>query len=131
MWPHLGAAAGEIDLNLVCVGDLPAAYAHEVAAVLDRRGCRTRVIAVHEMSALASPALRDTLADQTPVLVATLGHPAAIWGLFAGQIRQPTTVIGWREPPHPMPQRELAEYAGLTVDGITSAALDLVDRRRR
>lgn len=131
VWPHLGAVEGETDLNLVCVGDLPAAYAPEVTAVLDRHGCRTRVFTVHEMSTLASPALRATLADPAPVLVVTLGHPAAIWGLFAGQIRQPTTIIGWREPPHPMPQRDLAEYAGLTVDGITSAALDLLDGQRR
>ncbi|MGH3905510.1 MAG: hypothetical protein ACRDTE_15190 [Pseudonocardiaceae bacterium] len=131
MWPHLGTAEGETDLSLVCVGDLPAAYAPEVAAALDRRGRRTRVINIHEMGALASPTLRDTLADPAPVLVVTLGHPAAIWGLLAGQVRQPTTVIGWLEPPHPMPQRDLAAYAGLTVDGIISAALDLLDSQRQ
>jgi xylulose-5-phosphate/fructose-6-phosphate phosphoketolase len=125
VWPHLGAA-DDIDLCLICVGDLPTACAPGVVAALDQQGHRTRVIAIYEMTALASPELRESLAASAPILVVTLGHPAAIWGLFAGKVRQPTTVVGWREPPRPMTQRAFAEHTELTVEGLTSAALRLL-----
>ena len=126
VWHHL-SDSGEPDLTLVCVGDLAAAVVSEaVACVRTRLGCRVRVVNVHELSALAGPALRRCLGEHTPVLVATLGQPAAIWGLLAGSVDRRIEVVGWREPPHPMSQHKLAAYAGLDVAGIASAATSLL-----
>ncbi len=126
IWPHL-SDDGEPDLTLVCAGDLPATVTRDaVERIRNRHQCRIRVVNVHDLAALAGPALDQYVGDHAFVLITTLGHPAAIWGLLAGRLHQPTRVIGWREPPRPMTQPELAAYAGLDIDGITNAATALL-----
>ena len=130
VWPHL-SDEGEPDLTLVCAGDIPAAIARQaVPAIRAQHRCRVRVINVHELTALRGAAPERLLGDRAAVLVATLGHPAAVWGLLAGRLDRPCEVIGWREPWHPMREDELAAFAGLDINGITHAAASLLSRGR-
>jgi xylulose-5-phosphate/fructose-6-phosphate phosphoketolase len=130
VWPHL-SDRGEPDLTLVCAGDLAASAVSDAAGVIRRRyGCRVRVVNVHNLSALASPGFRSCVGRNAPVIVATLGHAAAIWGLLAGRVGD-AEVLGWREPAHPIPQDELVTYAGLDVAGITTTAAAVLARRAR
>jgi xylulose-5-phosphate/fructose-6-phosphate phosphoketolase len=129
VWSHL-SDPGEPDLTLVCAGDLAAAAVSEsVALIRARHGCRVRVVNVHDLTALAGPRIHSSLGRSAAVVVATLGHPAAIWGLLAGRTRRRVDVVGWREPPYPMPQKELAAYCGLDVPGVTAAATAVLDGR--
>ncbi|HUY47979.1 MAG TPA: hypothetical protein VMV92_20005 [Streptosporangiaceae bacterium] len=113
VWHHL-SDPGEPDLTLICAGDLAAAVVSDsVARIRERHRCRVRVVNVHDLTALARPAIDRYLGGHAPVLVATVGHPAAIWGLLAGRLRRRVDVVGWREPPHPMDQERLAAYSRL------------------
>ncbi|AYF30426.1 hypothetical protein CSH63_23850 [Micromonospora tulbaghiae] len=130
IWNHL-SDPGEPDLTLVCAGDLAAAIVSEaVEPIRERHRCRLRVVNVHDLASLAGPAIGRCIREQTPVLVVTLGHPAAIRGLLAGRVRD-LDVVGWREPPHPMSQDGVAAYAGLDLAGITRAAAALLANRGR
>ena len=127
-WPHL-SDDGEPDLTLVIAGDLPAAATSQaVTRIRELHQCTVRVVNVHDLTTLASPAF-DRLGGSGPLLIVTLGHPAAIWGLLGGRFNRPTDVIGWREPPHPMTQAALAAYALLDVAGITRAATELLNQQ--
>ncbi|MFD7443995.1 hypothetical protein [Streptomyces sp. NPDC059909] len=132
VWPHL-SDEGEPDLTIVTAGDIPAAVATEaVDHVRDRHRCRVRVVNLLDLTVLGNPVLWPRgLGDQeidhylgahASVLVLTLGHPAAVWGLLAGRLRRPVDVIGWQEPPGPMPQRELARALGMDRAGVVRAA---------
>lgn len=126
VWHHL-SDPGEPGLTLICAGDVAAAVVSDsVAGIRERHACRVRVVNVHNLTALARPAIDRCLGGRTPVLVATLGQPAAIWGLLAGRLGRRVDVLGWREPPHPMAQERLAAYSGLDVAGITAAAAALL-----
>lgn len=128
-WPHL-SNNGEPDLVLVCAGDLPASLVGDVVSrIRSASRCSLRVVNVHELTALSTPALDKALGPRAPVLMATLGHPAAIWGVLRGRLRRPVRVIGWREPPHPMPQEELAAFAGMDAASLTTAALEMLHER--
>lgn len=127
VWSHL-SDVGEPDLTLVCAGDLAAtAVANAAGCVRARYGLRVRVVHAHDLAALASPFLDRYVGEQAPVVVATLGQPAAIWGLMGNRIRN-MAVVGWREPPRPMRQDKLAAYAGLDVSGIARAVETLLAR---
>lgn len=129
VWPHL-SDEGEPDLSLICGGDLPAEIIRQAVPVIrDRHHCRLRVVNVHELTALRGLRLDHLVGARGAVLVVTLGHPAAIWGLLGGRLERPCEVLGWREPPYPMPHGELAAFAGLDVHGITRAAATLLSRR--
>lgn len=122
IWNHL-SDPGEPDLTLVCAGDLAAAVVAEAVGNIRRiLGCGVRVVNIHDLTALADPSLHPHFGDHAAVLIVTLGHPAAIWGLLGGRLRRKVEVVGWREAPHPMGQDSLAAWAGLDVPGITSAA---------
>jgi xylulose-5-phosphate/fructose-6-phosphate phosphoketolase len=128
VWEHL-SDPGEPHLTIVCAGDLAAAVVQDaVGCIRDRHRCRVRVVNVHDLAALAGPTLHSYVGENASVLVATLGHPAAIWGLLRGRVWS-MDVVGWREPPHPMPQDRLAANAGLDVAGITRAAATLLTSR--
>jgi xylulose-5-phosphate/fructose-6-phosphate phosphoketolase len=132
IWPHLSDQE-EPDLTIVVAGDLPAeVVTAAVPGIRDRLGCRIRVVGVLDLTVLGDPqrrpnGLTDTeaghyLGEHAAVLVVTLGHPAAVWGLLAGRLRRPVEVIGWREPSRPMPQDALAHELGLDVAGLLHAA---------
>jgi xylulose-5-phosphate/fructose-6-phosphate phosphoketolase len=138
-WPHL-SDDGEPDLTLVAAGDLPAEAVTAAAPVLrERLGCRIRVVGVLDLTALGDPriwprGLSEAEVDRylgrhAAVLVATLGHPAAVWGLLAGRLRRPVEVIGWREPSGPMTQPDLARELGLDATGLFQAGHRLVAER--
>ena len=139
LWAHL-SDDGEPDITIVTAGDLPAAVAAEAIPLIHRkRGCRIRVVNLLDLTVLGDPdlwprGLSDAEIDQyfgshSAVLVVTLGHPAAVWGLLAGRLRRPAGVIGWQEPTGPMPQARLAETLGLTPDGLDRAAARLLMAR--
>lgn len=139
VWPH-ASDQGEPDLTIVCAGDLPVAIACEAAgAVRDRHRCRVRVVNIHDLTVLGDPQIwpaglgddeRDRyLGAHAALLVLTLGHPAAVWGLLAGRLRRPVQVIGWREPPTPMPQPQLAAFCGFDLAGVVNAAARLLEHQ--
>jgi xylulose-5-phosphate/fructose-6-phosphate phosphoketolase len=132
VWPHL-SDLDEPDLTLVIVGDLPAAVISEAVPEIRRRnGTRVRVVAVHDLTVLGQPSrwpaglsteeIDRYFGSGTPLLIVTLGHPAAVWGLIENRLRRPVEVIGWHEPEGPMSQRELAETMGMDVAGVCAAA---------
>lgn len=138
IWPHL-SDPGEPDLTLVVAGDLPAEVATTALPVLrEELGCRVRVVGLLDLTVLGEPPrwprglagteLRQYLGEHAPVLVLTLGHPAAVWGLLGGRLQRPAEVIGWSEPSHPLPQAELARELGLDTDGLLRAARRLTAR---
>jgi xylulose-5-phosphate/fructose-6-phosphate phosphoketolase len=132
VWPQV-SDAGEPDLTIVTVGDLPARAA--VAGIRDLRGRvggRIRVVNVADLTVLGDPSiwprgLTDAevahyLGTSAAVLIVTLGHPAAVWGLLQGRLGgRPVDVLGWREPCSPMPQAALADWAGMSGDAIAAA----------
>lgn len=139
IWPHL-SDDGEPDLTVVCAGDLPPAVTHAALPRLRASGGnRVRVVNLHDLTVLGDPdrwpagldddGLARHLGAHAAVLIVTLGHPAAVWGLLAGRLRRPVEVIGWREPPGPMPQRHLAAFAGLDAAGLCRAAQRLLRQR--
>jgi xylulose-5-phosphate/fructose-6-phosphate phosphoketolase len=130
VWDHV-SDRGEPDLTLVCAGDLAASVVSSAAtAIRDGLRVRVRVVNVHELGALANEDLHRYVGHKAAVLIITIGHPAAIWGLVRGRLRC-VDVVGWREPPHPMPQDRLASHAGLDVAGVAKAATTLMARRSR
>ncbi|MEV6598816.1 hypothetical protein AB0M36_18430 [Actinoplanes sp. NPDC051346] len=131
VWPAVSDA--NPDLVIVAAGDLPAQVACQAAPAIRRRHhIRVSVIGVNDLTTLGHPAtwprgmsdadLERYLPVGVPVLIATLGHPAAIWGLLEGRLHRPVQVIGWQEPPHPLTQHELAATAGMDTAGFTAAA---------
>jgi xylulose-5-phosphate/fructose-6-phosphate phosphoketolase len=141
VWPHL-SDGGEPALTVVVAGDLPAEVATaSVPVTREKLGCRVRVVSILDLTVLGDPAvwprglvqpdLDRYFGQHAPVLVVTLGHPAAVWGLLGGRLRRPVEVIGWREPARPAPQTVLAHELGLDPAGLLRAAGRLVDRKRR
>lgn len=139
IWPHL-SDDGEPDITVVTAGDLPAAVAAEAIPLLrGDRGCRVRLVNLLDLTVLGDPAtwprglsasdIDHYFGRHAAVLVVTLGHPAAVWGLLAGRLRRPTEVIGWQEPTGPMPQAHLADRLGLTPAGLVQAANRLLSAR--
>ncbi|WP_457029202.1 phosphoketolase family protein [Kitasatospora sp. P5_F3] len=140
IWPHL-SDEGEPDLTILVAGDLAAeAATAAVPTIREQLGCRIRVVGVLDLTVLGDPrtwprGLSETevgtyLGKHASVLVATLGHPAAVWGLIAGRLRRPVEVIGWREPSGPMPQAALAGELGLDPAGLLRAARRLTASRQ-
>lgn len=139
MWPHL-SDEGEPDLVLVAAGDLPASLVSEAASLLRTdHSLRVRVVNVADLTVLGAPErwpagladddLREYVGEHAAVLVVTLGHPAAVWGLLSGRwADRPVEVIGWREPPEVFDQAAQAGFCGMTVAGVRSAALSLLTR---
>ncbi|MEU6245361.1 hypothetical protein [Streptomyces sp. NPDC047024] len=138
VWPHL-SDDDEPDLVIVAAGDIPAVVAAEAAErVRERHQCRVRVVNLLDLAVLgaphvwpqglSSPKVEGYLGANAAVLVLTLGHPAAVWGLLAGRLRRPVDVIGWQEPVGPMPQRDLAHMMGMDVAGVERAADRLLAR---
>ncbi|MEU8567090.1 hypothetical protein AB0C51_01815 [Streptomyces pathocidini] len=131
-WPHL-SDDGEPDLTIVTAGDIPAVVAADaVNHVRERHGCRVRVVNLLDLTVLGSPQVWERglsageidryLGTHAAVLILTLGHPAAVWGLLAGRLRRPVDVIGWQEPPGPLPQRSLAHALSMDRAGVERAA---------
>lgn len=136
IWPHL-SDLGEPDLTIVTAGDLPAKVTAAAIPLVDRtRECRVRVVNLLDLTVLGDPrwwprGLKPAEADRyfgfhAPLLVVTLGHPAAVWGLLQGRLKRPVEVIGWREPAGPMPQHQLARTLGLDLEGVRRAAARLL-----
>ena len=132
VWSHI-SDEGEPDLTIVAAGDIPAVVATQAASrVRDCRGCRVRVVNLQDLTVLGSPLVwprgldarevEHYLGAHAPVLILTLGHPAAVWGLLAGRLHRPVEVIGWQEPAGPMPQTALARAMGMDVAGVVRAA---------
>ncbi|MED7824701.1 phosphoketolase family protein [Streptomyces chiangmaiensis] len=132
VWSHL-SNDDEPDLTIVTAGDIPAAVATEaVDRIRVRHQCRIRVVNLLDLTVLGAPSvwprglngreIEHYLGAHAPVLILTLGHPAAVWGLLSGRLRRPVDVIGWQEPAGPMPQRDLARAMGMDVTGVERAA---------
>ncbi|WP_338678265.1 hypothetical protein V1460_30085 [Streptomyces sp. SCSIO 30461] len=132
VWSHL-SDDDESDLTIVTAGDIPAAVATDaVDHIRDRHRCRVRVVNLLDLTILGAPStwprglsdreIEQYLGAHAPLLVLTLGHPAAVWGLLAGRLRRPVDVIGWQEPAGPMPQHDLARSMGMDVSGVVRAA---------
>ncbi|MER7672029.1 hypothetical protein ABTY61_26725 [Kitasatospora sp. NPDC096128] len=139
VWPHL-SDEGEPELTILVAGDLPAeATTVAVPVIRAQLGCRIRVVGVLDLTVLGDPQVwprglsaaetATYLGENAAVLVATLGHPAAVWGLLAGRLGRPVEVIGWREPPGPMSQAALAGELGLDPAGLLQAARKLTAPR--
>lgn len=99
IWPHL-SDDGEPDLTIVCAGDLPATVTHAaVPKIRNRCGCRVRVVNIHDLTVLGDPVtwpgglgqaeIARYFGEHAAVLVVTLGHPAAVWGLLGGRPHRP------------------------------------------
>ena len=140
VWPHL-SDGGEPDLTILVAGDLPAQVtAASLPAIRERLGCRIRVVGVMDLTVLGDPSiwprglsqanLSQYVGPHAAVLVVTLGHPAAVWGLLGGRLQRSVDVVGWREPAGPMPQSVLAGELGLDPAGLILAASRLLARRR-
>lgn len=138
IWPHL-SDRDEPDLVIVAAGDLAMTWAAAATSEIRRRHrLRVRLVCVQDLTVLGDPGrwpsgLTDTevteyLGLDAPVLVVTLGHPAAVWGLLAGRLARPVEVVGWREPPGPMPQDQLAAYLGFDTAGVCDIADRLLAR---
>ncbi|MGW0731834.1 phosphoketolase family protein [Streptomyces sp. NPDC002851] len=139
IWPHL-SDDGEPDLAIVTAGDIPAAVAADaVDHVRARHGCRIRVVNLLDLTVLGSPRVWERglsageidqyLGTHSAVLILTLGHPAAVWGLLAGRLQRPVDIIGWQEPPGPLPQRFLAHALSMDRAGVERAAGHLLGSR--
>jgi xylulose-5-phosphate/fructose-6-phosphate phosphoketolase len=140
VWPHL-SDDGEPDLTIVMAGDLPArAVTAGIALLRERYGCRIRVVNVADLTVLGAPGtwprgltsaeIVRYLGTSAAVLIVTLGHPAAVWGLLEGRLaRREAQVIGWREPAGPRPQEDIAAGAGMSANGIAAAAARLLAAR--
>lgn len=139
IWPHL-SDDGEPDLTIVTAGDIPAAVAADaVSYVRERHGCRIRVVNLLDLTVLGSPQvwgrglgageIDHYLGTHAAVLILTLGHPAAVWGLLAGRLQRPVDIIGWQEPPGPLPQRLLAHALSMDRAGVERAAGHLLASR--
>ncbi|WP_405009581.1 hypothetical protein [Kitasatospora sp. NBC_01539] len=139
IWPHL-SDEGEPDLTILVAGDLPAEVATTaVPEIREQLGCRVRVVGVLDLTVLGDPQIwprglpeaeaATYLGENAAVLVATLGHPAAVWGLLAGRLRSSIAVIGWREPSGPMAQAKLTDELGLDPEGLLRAARKLTVSR--
>jgi xylulose-5-phosphate/fructose-6-phosphate phosphoketolase len=141
VWPHV-SDAGEPDLTIVTAGDLPARTVEEsVRALHSQPVARLRVVNVADLTVLGDPAvwprglsdpeLAGYLGASGAVLIVTLGHPAAVWGLLQGRLGdRRVKVIGWREPCSPMPQAALAEWAGMNAEAVAAAAGSLLASTR-
>jgi len=136
VWSH-ASDNGEPDLVVMAAGDLPASLACAAVPVLRQRyAARVRVVCVQDLTVLGDPDMWPAglsgaevdhyLGTTAPLLVVTLGHPAAVWGLLAGRFARPVEVLGWREPAGPMSQYRLAAMLGMDVDGICGAAQRLL-----
>ncbi|MGH3220247.1 MAG: hypothetical protein ACRDPY_16345 [Streptosporangiaceae bacterium] len=135
-WPHL-SDEGEPDLTIACAGDIPAAIVSAAVPLIhEKLNCRVRVVNINDLTVLGDPhiwpaGLSDNqlayyIGEDARLLIVTLGHPAAIWGLLAGRSRRSAKVVGWREPSGPMAQAALAAASGLDVHGLLQMARHLM-----
>lgn len=136
VWPHL-SDGGEPDLTIVTAGDIPATVAADaVGRLREQHGCRIRVVNLLDLTVLGSAPpwprglgtaeIDHYLGTRAAVLVLTLGHPSAVWGLLAGRLHRPVDVIGWQDPPEPLPQQQLAAALGMDRAGLERAAGQLL-----
>ncbi len=136
IWPH-ASDDGQPDLVLVAAGDLPATIMCTAAPAIRRRyAVRVKVVFVQDLTVLGHPTiwpagLNDTEIQQyfgvgIPMVIATLGHPAAAWGLIEDRLQRRVEVIGWREPTGPLPQVQMSAEAGMDVAGLCAAAARLL-----
>lgn len=129
--------SGPLDLVLASCGDLPARQLLVAARRLRTAfGIRIRHVHIHDLTVLGDPAIwpdgletdeiEEYFGAHTPLLIATLGHTAAIWGLLAARLsNRPVAVVGWREPAAPMAVRLLLENAGMSADRLAATAAQL------
>ncbi len=141
IWPHLSDPQ-EPELTFVAAGDLAAAVISAAVPNIRRQlGCSIRVVGLLDLTVLGDPRrwprgmtdaeVRHFLGERSPVVIATIGHPAAVWGLLAGRVRRPVRVIGWREPRGPMPQQALAHELAFDSEGLLQAAIELTTTSRQ
>jgi xylulose-5-phosphate/fructose-6-phosphate phosphoketolase len=138
VWPWLDPH-GEPDLVIAVCGDLPATVVGHALPELAALGsirvvgvCDLTVLGPKEIwpSALNNNEFEHYFGAHAAVLVVTLGHAAAIWGLLEGRRERPVEVIGWVEPHAPVTQRELAALAGMDPRGVVDAAMRLLSRKK-
>ncbi|MGW7304069.1 phosphoketolase family protein [Streptomyces sp. NPDC054835] len=126
-WPHLShPGPAEPDLVLASAGDLPAEALTGLARRLraERPGLLLRYVHLHDLTALAEAGTRPLALDddafaghfgtRAPIILATSGYPADIHALLGR--RHPgrrLTVLGYRDPGHPVTQSQLRQRCGL------------------
>ncbi|MFF0493935.1 hypothetical protein ACFYTQ_33360 [Nocardia sp. NPDC004068] len=139
VWDHL-SDPGDPDVTIICAGDLPAATVSAAVPLLHTEHVgNVRVLNVADLTVLGDPEVWprgmrtdewDTyVGSRASVLVVTLGHAAAVWGLLAGRVQQPIHVVGWREPPGPMSQAEIAAAASFDSLTISRRVVQLFQER--
>lgn len=141
VWPHLSDIQPPA-LTVVVCGDLPAAVTAEaLPRIRAELGVAVRVVSVLDLTVLGDPAVWPAglpageadalLGEDAALLVVTLGHPAAIWSLLKARHSRPVEVIGWRETEGPRTQQDIAAAAGMTAEGLLTAAGRLLKARAR
>lgn len=138
IWPHL-SDVGEPDLTIICVGDLAASLVGDTVAQI-RQAVRAsvRVVNIADLTVLGRPAVwphgltiserASYFGTRAAILIVTIGHPSAIWGLLEGSFECPVAVLGWREPTGPASQAALASFAGFDAPGLVQAAKALLNQ---
>lgn len=137
VWPWL-SERGEPDLVIAVCGDLPATVVGQAVRELAMLGHAVRVVGICDLTVLGgkevwpSAVSEDEFAryfgSHAALLIVTVGHASAIWGLLEGRCERPVEVIGWVEPSSPVTQRELAAISGMDVRGVVDAAKRLLVR---
>lgn len=139
VWPHL-SDPGSVELVLVSVGDVPG---REMSAAVDlirrrRPGTRIRYVYVNDLTVLADPSIRpgaltDTefssiFGDRGPVLLASLGYPAAVCNLLwrRGQDGRRWRVLGYRDPGRPLTAGRLLRHCTMDAESLAGQALGLL-----
>lgn len=141
IWPHLThPGSGEPDLILASAGDLPAEALTTLAQQLraERPDLRLRYVHVHDLTVLAEDSTRPLalapgaftrhFGTKAPLVLATSGHPADIHALLGRRHPGPRlTVLGYRDPGHPVSQGRLRQLCGLDDAGLWQLATTLTD----
>lgn len=112
---------------VISIGDIAA---HHLARACRQLVAPIRHIHVHEPTVLGDPDVwphslspqqwRLLMPPGVPLLAATIGHPAAVWGLLGPRAPHRLIVRGWQEPARPMEPPELLRAAGLDTDSLAT-----------
>jgi xylulose-5-phosphate/fructose-6-phosphate phosphoketolase len=139
-WPHLTADAPP-HVVLVSAGDVPARELSLAASDLPAE-VPARYVHVNDLTVLGPPTVWphaltperfiDLFGSDVPVLLATIGYPAAVRGLLAGRgDADRFHVVGYRDLGRPTSAQELLGQAGLSARALRTQALDLARNRKR
>jgi xylulose-5-phosphate/fructose-6-phosphate phosphoketolase len=141
VWPHLSDDR-KPNLVLAAAGDIAARQlAAALPAIRARINVSVRFVCIADLSvlgdptvlphALSTPAFEARFGAEAPVLLATIGAPAAVRALLATRRGQADrfTVLGYRDPAAHLSGDALLVHCGLDSASLTDAAARLVAAR--